>query len=124
MAEAGRIVHHISNNIENEKNTILMVGYCAKGTLGARIRDGEKEIKLFGEVKQVKAHVELMDSFSAHGDQREMLDFLDNLNRTELKKLFLVHGDYEEGQLPFKKCLEERHFQNVIIPEKSSIVTI
>ena len=101
-----------------------MVGYCAKGTLGARIREGEKEIKLFGEVKQVKAHIELMDSFSAHGDQKEMLDFQDNLNRNDLKKIYLVHGDYEDGQLPFKKCLEEKLFQQVLIPEKGQTETI
>lgn len=124
MAEAGRIVHHISNNIENEKNTILIVGYCAKGTLGARIREGEKELKLFGEVKQVKAQVELMDSFSAHGDQKEMLGFLDNLNRSDLKKIFLVHGDYEEGQVPFKKCLEENRFYSILIPEKGVVETV
>ncbi len=121
MAEAGRVIHHISNNIENENNTILMVGYCAKGTLGARIRNGEKEIKLFGEMKQVKARVELMDSFSAHGDQKEMLDFLDNLDRKSLQKIYLVHGDYEEGQLPFKKCLEDKGFEKVLIPEKGEI---
>jgi len=124
MAEAGRVIHHISNNIENENNTILMVGYCAKGTLGARIRNGEKEIKLFGEMKQVKARVELMDSFSAHGDQKEMLDFLDNLDRKSLQKIYLVHGDYEEGQLPFKKCLEDKGFEKVLIPEKGEIHVI
>ena len=121
MAEAGRVIHHISNNIENENNTILMVGYCAKGTLGARIRNGEKEIKLFGEMKQVKARVELMDSFSAHGDQKEMLDFLDNLDRKSLQKIYLVRGDYEEGQMPFKKCLEDKGFEKVLIPEKGEI---
>lgn len=124
MAEAGRVVHHIANNIGNERNTILMVGYCAQGSLGARIRNGEKNLKLFGEEIKVKAHVEIMDSFSAHGDQKEMLDFLDNLNRSQLQRLYLVHGDYEEGQLPFKKCLENKGFQNVLIPEKGVIETI
>ncbi len=124
MAEAGRIVHHIANNISNEKNTILIVGYCAKGSLGERIRSGEKNLKLFGEEIKVNARVEIMDSFSAHGDQKEMLDFLDNLNRSELQRLYLVHGDYEDGQLPFKKCLEAKGFQNVLIPEKGIIETI
>ena len=124
MAEAGRVVHHIKNNISNPNNTILFVGYCAERTLGARIRNGEKNLKLFGEELAVKAHIEIMDSFSAHGDQKEMLDFLDNQNRTALQRLYLVHGNYEEGQLPFKKKLEERGFRNIIIPEKGMIETI
>ena len=124
MAEAGRVVHHIANNIENKNNTILMVGYCAKNTLGARIRNGEKEIKLYGELKQVKAQVEIMDSFSAHADQKEIIDFLENQNRNDLKKIFLVHGDYEEGQLPLKEILEKKQFQNILIPERGQLETI
>ena len=65
-----------------------------------------------------------MDSFSAHGDQKEMLDFLDNLNRSETQRMYLVHGDYEDGQLPFKKCLEEKGFQNILIPEKGMVETV
>ena len=120
MAEAGRVVHHISNHMENPNNTILIVGYCAEGSLGARIRSGEKDFKLYGEEKRLKAHVELMDSFSAHGDQKEMLSFLDNLERSQLQRLYLVHGDYEDAQLPFKKILEANRFQNIFIPEKST----
>jgi len=124
MAEAGRIVHHISNNIENPDNTILIVGYCAEGTLGWRLRKGVEEVKIFGEEKKVKAQIAVMDSFSAHGDQKEMLSFLDNLDRSQLKQLFLVHGDYEDGQLPFKEVLEKNRFRNISIPQKGEVVTI
>ncbi|MBA3649833.1 MAG: MBL fold metallo-hydrolase [Chitinophagales bacterium] len=120
MAEAGRIVHHIANNMDNPKNTILMVGYCADGSLGARIRKGISPIKLFGEEHQLKAKVEIMDSFSAHGDHNEMLQFLNNLNRDRLKKLFLVHGDFE-AQLAFKKGLENNGFKLISLPEMAEI---
>ena len=74
--------------------------------------------------KHLNAQVEVMDSFSAHGDQKEMSDFLDNLDRSRLKQLFLVHGDYNEGQLPFKAVLEKNRFQKVTIPMKGDVVTI
>jgi len=119
MAEAGRIVHHISNNIEDEKNTLLFVGYCADGTLGQRIRSGMNPIKIFGEEKQVRAHIAIMDSFSAHGDQKEMIDFLNPLDKSRLKKTFLVHGDYD-AQTVFRDKLIENGFLNIDIPEQGN----
>jgi metallo-beta-lactamase family protein len=116
MAEAGRIVHHIFNHIEDERCTLLFVGYCGEGTLGQRIRSGQNPVRVFGEEKTVKAHIEAMDSFSAHGDQKEMLDFLDPLDKSRLKKTFLVHGDYE-SQTVFRDKLKENGFQNIEIPE-------
>lgn len=120
MAEAGRIVHHIFNNMENARNTILIVGYCAEQSLGWKIRKGISPIKLFGEEKQLKAKVEIMDSFSAHGDHNELLAFLNNQNRTRLKKIFLVHGDFE-SQLAFKKGLEKNGFHFISMPEKGEV---
>jgi len=89
MAEAGRVVHHIRNTIENPNNTLLIVGYCGAGTLGARLRDKPPTIKIFGEEKKVRASIEVMDSFSAHADKNEILEFLNPLDREELKILFL-----------------------------------
>ncbi|MEO6167600.1 MAG: MBL fold metallo-hydrolase [Chitinophagales bacterium] len=120
MAEAGRIVHHISNNMEDPRNTILIVGYCAEQSLGWKIRKGISPIRLFGEEKQLRAKVEIMDSFSAHGDHDEMLSFMDNLNRERLKKLFLVHGDFE-AQLALKKGLEKNGFKFISMPEKGEV---
>jgi len=119
MAEAGRIVHHISNNIEDEKNTLLFVGYCGEGTLGARIRNGMNPIRIFGEEKKVRAHIAIMDSFSAHGDQKEMIDFLNPLDKSRLKKTFLVHGDYD-AQTVFRGKLMENGFLNIDIPEQGN----
>lgn len=119
MAEAGRIVHHINNHIEDEKCTILFVGYCAEGTLGKRIRSGMNPVKIFGVEKQVKAKIAIMDSFSAHGDQKEMIDFLNPLDKSRLKKTFLVHGEYET-QTIFRDKLMENGFSSVEIPEQGN----
>ncbi len=119
MAEAGRIVHHIANNIEDPKNTLLFVGYCAQGTLGQRIRSGMNPIRVFGEEKKVNAKIAIMDSFSAHGDQKEMIDFLEPLNKSRIKKTFLVHGDYD-AQTVFKGKLMENGFTNIEIPEQGN----
>lgn len=114
MATAGRIRHHIFNNIENQQNTILIVGYCAPGTLGSILKDGIEVLKMYGEHKIVRAEVEIMDSFSAHGDQDEMFEFLSNqINSVE--KLFLVHGN-DENRTAFKKYLGENGFQNIFMP--------
>lgn len=116
MMSAGRVKHHLNNNIEDPANTILVVGYCGRGTLGRKIIDGAEEVRIFGEQKKVKAEVVIMNSFSAHGDNSEMLDFVENQNRKQLKKIFLVHGE-EKRQLKFKEDLKERGFKSVVIPK-------
>lgn len=114
MGNAGRVKHHLFNNISNKKNTVLIVGYCTPYTPGGKLRDGAKEISLFGERKQVRCDVETMDSFSAHGDRIEMAGFVRN-QRNSVKKLFLVHGEIER-QESFKNYLGERGFGKVEIP--------
>ena len=115
MMQAGRIKHHLNNHIEDPSTTILVVGFCAEGTLGRRIRDGADEVKIFGKPKKVNALVKVMDSFSAHGDHSEMLDFLDGQDRKKLKKVFLVHGEIDR-QEEFKDALLEKGFKKVEIP--------
>lgn len=122
MANAGRVKHHLFNNIENPKNTILIVGYCTPYTPGGMLRAGAKEITLFGEAKQVNAKVEIMDSFSAHGDRHEMLDFIKN-QKNSLKTLFMVHGE-EETQLHFKQFLQDAGFKDIQIPHLSQVAEI
>ncbi|MFT4661188.1 MAG: metallo-beta-lactamase family protein [Patiriisocius sp.] len=115
MATAGRIVHHINNNIEDARNTILIVGYCAQGSLGARLAKKDPMVRIFGQEKKVKATIKTMHSFSAHGDQKEMIEFIDNQDRSQLKGMFLVHGDYNR-QIEFKDELNKNGFKNVEIP--------
>lgn len=116
MLNAGRSKHHLANMIEDPKNTILLVGYCTPETPGGMLRAGISEIKLFGDVKNVNARVELMESFSAHGDQKEMSDFLSN-QKERNKTLFLVHGE-PESQKTFRSVLMSEGHTNIEIPAK------
>lgn len=117
MAEAGRIKHHLRNNIENENNTILLVGYASPGSLAGRIKAGNPFVKIFGEEFEVKANVEVMENFSAHGDYKEMIDYLSHQDETKVKKLFLVHGEYDT-QLAFAEKLKAVGFKHIEIPQK------
>lgn len=116
MMEAGRIKHHLANNISNPKNTILAVGYCSPMTLGARILRGDKKVSIFGTEYQVKADVRKIESYSGHGDYKEMSAFLKCQDLNKLKKVFLVHGDYETQQT-YKEFLTTEGFKNIEIPE-------
>ncbi|GAA4468383.1 MBL fold metallo-hydrolase [Nibrella saemangeumensis] len=116
MAEAGRIKHHIKNNIGDARNTILLVGYAAPNTLGGALKRGDWQVKIFGEMYDVKAKVEVMDSFSAHGDYQEMIQYLACQDPAQIKNVFLVHGEYDE-QLIFKDKLEAAGFRHVEIPD-------
>jgi metallo-beta-lactamase family protein len=123
MMQAGRVKHHIYNKIEDSNNTILVVGFCAQGTLGRRLRDGAKEVKIFGETKKVNARIAILDSFSAHGDQKEMIAFLNNQDRKILKKIFLVHGE-EDRQIIFREALEKNGFRDIEIPALNDEFTL
>jgi len=116
MAEAGRIKHHIKNSISNHKNTILLVGYCTPDSLGGRLMAGQKEVRIFGDTYEVKAEVHIMNEYSAHGDYNEMLQFLSCQDKSLVKQIFLVHGEYAVQQ-DWKKTLIANGFKNVEIPE-------
>jgi metallo-beta-lactamase family protein len=115
MAEAGRIKHHIANNIEDRKNTILMVGYCAPSTLGARLLQGVKEVSIHGNVHPVIAEVKKIDSFSGHGDYNEMLKYLECQDIPGVEQTFIVHGEYET-QKKYAEKMKTAGFRNVEIP--------
>lgn len=121
MMNAGRVKHHLFNNIENPKNTFLIVGYATPDTPGGELRAGKEMITIFNQEKAVKAEVKVMDSFSAHGDRDEMLEFIKNQKR--LKNLFLVHGEYET-QKEFKQFLGENGFSNIEIPAAGDEFTV
>lgn len=117
MAEAGRVKHHIRNNIENPNCTILMVGYAEPSSLAGRLKNGVNPVGIFGEYYQVNARVASLQSMSAHGDQSDLLQFLNGQDKTELKKIFLVHGELDT-QTKFKTELNKRGYQNVEIPAR------
>lgn len=116
MAEAGRVKHHISNNIENSRNSILMTGYCEPNSLGARLMAGNKVVKIFGVEHEVHAEVGSIRSMSAHGDYEDLSQFLASQDPNKVKKLFLVHGEYNV-QEDFRNRLIRKGFQDVEIPE-------
>jgi len=116
MMEAGRIKHHIANNISNPANTILAVGYCAPTTLGARILRGDTEVSIFGTLHQVRADIERIEAFSGHGDAEEMLSFVSCQDKAQIKKVFLVHGEIE-AQSAYAEKLTSAGFSNIEIPE-------
>ncbi len=115
MAEAGRIRHHIRNNITNQKNTILIVGYCEPNSLGGHLSRGDKEVEIFGERYMVNADVQVLKSMSAHGDYEDLLHFLSCQDPKDVKKVFLVHGEYETQQR-FSEKIKEKGFKEVEIP--------
>lgn len=115
MATAGRIVHHLRNNVENPKTTVMMVGYCAEGTTGRDLIEGDKTIKLFGDEFEVNAEVEVMNSFSAHADEPGMVGFLSHLDQSKLRQTFLVHGDKERAE-KLKSALKDKDWGEIIIP--------
>lgn len=117
MCEGGRVLHHLKNSIEDPKNLILIVGFQAKGTLGRRIREKEKIVRIFGEEYERKAEVEVMDEFSAHADKNDLINFFKKQNPKKLKKIFLVHGENEEIE-SLKITLMDMGFKEVYVPER------
>lgn len=115
MAEAGRIKHHISNNIENSRNAILMTGYCEPRSLGGRLLAGAKEVSIFGVVHQVNATIGSVRSLSAHGDYDDMSQWLGCQDPRGIKRLFLVHGEYDV-QTAFRERLLKKGLQDIEIP--------
>ena len=116
MMEAGRIKHHLANNIENPKTTILCVGYCSPNTLGAKIMRGDPVVSIFGEDHQVRAHLERIDAYSGHADYQELIRYLScQKGNRRLKKIFIVHG--EEGvRQAYAKHLSEAGFKKTQVP--------
>jgi metallo-beta-lactamase family protein len=116
MAEAGRIKHHIMHNIENPNNAILFVGYCSPGGLGGKLKAGEPKVKIHGQEFDVNCQIYIMDSFSAHADYTEMIQFLSCQDKNKVKKVFLVHGEIDT-QEAFKNRLEAQGWHGIEIPE-------
>jgi metallo-beta-lactamase family protein len=116
MADAGRVKHHIKNNISNAKNTILLVGYCEPHSLGGRLMNGAKEVKIYSELYDVVAKVGSIRSMSAHGDYEDLMQFLACQNPDLVKQIFVVHGE-AEVQDHFAERLRKKGFKEVHAPE-------
>lgn len=115
MAEAGRVKHHIANNIENPLSTILLVGYCTPESLGGQLKAGNKRVRIFGEERTVKASVQSLEYYSSHADYEEIFTYLKSQNKSKIRKFFLVHGEKETQEI-FKTKLEAKGYHNIFIP--------
>ena len=109
MCEAGRILHHLRNNVADPKNTVMMVGYCAAHTLGRRIVDRKRDVRIFGESYRLRAEVEVMNAYSAHADEPELVKFVGHMDRQRLKRIFLVHGDLSRQLALFEALKADGH---------------
>lgn len=123
MMEAGRVKHHIANNIDKKSTTILGVGYCSPTTLGHKILRGDKMVSIFGVTHKVNADIRKIESYSAHADCEELLKFIDHQDRDQVKKIIVVHGE-EPTQFRFVKHLKQAGFNDVLVPSKGEKLTI
>jgi metallo-beta-lactamase family protein len=117
MAESGRILHHLKNNIESADNTVVFVGYQAENTLGRRLLDGVSPVRIFGEEFDVHAQVTAIDGYSAHADQAELLEWAQPCDRSRLQQTFVVHGE-QPSAFTFAEKLRSTGMQNVVVPEQ------
>ena len=115
MCEVGRIKHHLKHHLWEPNSTILFVGYQAPGTLGRKLVDGEKKVKIFGEEIAVNARVEYIEGYSGHADQEWLMNFVYSFTNPP-KHIFLVHGE-PEGQVVLKQKLEENTEIPITIPD-------
>ncbi|MFM9943896.1 MAG: MBL fold metallo-hydrolase RNA specificity domain-containing protein, partial [Bacteroidia bacterium] len=117
MIEGGRIQQHVRNNIQNPLCTILIAGYCAEGTLGHRLLQGQPTIKIKNKDRPVYARVTSTDVFSAHPDRDGLFKYISETNNKNLKKIFLVHGE-EVNMEEFGKFLLSKGFDDIEIPAR------
>ena len=120
MCEHGRILHHLKHGIENELNSVLLVGYQAVHTLGRRLQNKEPIVRIFGDEFEVRAEVETLGSFSAHADRNELFDYIQG---TGAKYVFLVHGEQSQREA-FAARLRKRLGIPVELPNNGDIVDL
>jgi metallo-beta-lactamase family protein len=115
MAENGRILHHLKNNIHDERNTVMIVSWAAPYTLARRLAEQAKEVRIFGETYRRKAEVATIGGLSAHAGQKQLLNYAE-ASRASLKNIFLVHGE-ERSTSVFMELLKERGIENFSYPD-------
>lgn len=115
MCEAGRIRHHLFNNIENPNTLIILVGFQAEHTLGRKLAEKQEEVRIFGEPMRRRAEVRLIDAFSAHADRDELLTWVRALKYSP-RKIFVVHGEQEQS-LSFGELLRQQGFSKTVVPQ-------
>ncbi len=122
MAETGRILHHLKNNIENPKNTVLIVSWQAPDTLGRRLADREKQVRIFGEPYEVRARVETINGLSGHAGQDLLVKYAATV-KSQVKQVFLVHGEQNPATV-LMGLLKDQGLREVVYPELHSSLEI
>ena len=115
MADAGRILHHLKHNLWRPESTILFVGYQAEGSLGRRLVDGVKRVKVMGEEIVVKANIQMLEGFSAHADMGQLLDWIAAIRSPEPSRVFIVHGEPSASE-SLKEQIKKRFDLKSYIP--------
>lgn len=116
MCEAGRIKHHLKHNLWRKESAVIFVGYQAEGTLGRKLVDGAKRVKIFGEEISVNARVEMIEGFSGHADRDGLLDWIGRINKKP-QKIFIVHGE-EASMGEFSGTIERQFGIETVIPAR------
>jgi metallo-beta-lactamase family protein len=122
MCETGRILHHLKNNIEDAKNTIMVVGFMAQDTLGRRIVERQEKLKIFGDEYRLRAKVEIFDEFSAHADRNGLLEYVAN-TKNSLRNVFVVHGEEQQSQA-LAEGIRDLGITDVLVPDMGQEVEL
>ena len=117
MCDAGRIVHHLKNNLPRSQSAVIITGFQAYGSLGRRLVDKAQKVRLFGEEVLVRASIHTIGGLSAHADKAGLLDWLSGFQK-EPSSVFVVHGEPEASSVLAQAIREELDWKNVIIPER------
>ncbi len=121
MCEFGRILHHLKNNIEDDRNMVLIIGYMAEHTLGRKILEKQRMVKIFDKEYHLRAEVEVLNTFSGHADRSDLLDYISRVK--QLKKVFVVHGE-EKQSTAFENYLNEIGVKSVHLPTRGETVEL
>jgi metallo-beta-lactamase family protein len=122
MCNAGRILHHLRNNLSKNETTVMMVGYQGNGSLGRRLLDGAKSVRIFGEEIEVNAHIASMGGLSAHAGQSDLVNWFDQVSASN-PKLVLSHGE-DRGRVPLAEIIRKRYGITPILPDYGDVITI
>ena len=122
MAEAGRVLHHLRNNVGNPHNTVLIVGWQAENTLGRKIAEKWPEVSIYGEKHKLRCRVEVFNEFSAHADRNDLINWA-SAGKDRWQRVFVVHGE-ESAALSLADALKEAGLKEVVVPEFGQIFDV
>ena len=124
MCEGGRVLHHLRRTVEDERNCVLIVGFQAEHTLGRRIAERRPRVRIFGVERDLRAEVQVLEGFSAHADQRELVEYAEETRRRgRLRDVILVHGE-PPAQRALQSQLDARGFPKVRIPARGETLRL